>query len=107
MPSHEMKKPQYVVIFYSRQSTDNDDYGTEADKIAERVSSSPGFIRMESVHDAQRNGITVCYWESLEAINNWKQDREHQQAQQMGKERWYEQYSITVAKVEYEYSSSE
>lgn len=62
---------------------------------------------MESVHDVERNGITVCYWESLEAINNWKQDIEHRKAQQVGKERWYEQYRITVAKVEYEYSSSE
>lgn len=106
MPSHE-KSVRYAVIFYSRQSTNNDDYGVAAELVAERARSSPGFISMESVHDAERNGITVCYWESLEAINNWKQDIEHRKAQQVGKERWYEQYRITIAKVEYEYSSSE
>lgn len=106
MPSHE-KSSRYAVIFYSRQSPDNNDYGTAAEQIAERARSSPGFISMESVHDTERNGITVCYWESLEAINNWKQNLEHRKAQKLGKERWYEQYRITVAKVEYEYSSSE
>jgi len=51
------------------------------------------------------NGITICYWESLQAINVWKQDIEHLTAQKEGKERWYEQYRITVAKIDYEYSS--
>jgi heme-degrading monooxygenase HmoA len=97
----------YVVIFSSKKSADASDYDLVAAQIADRVSSMPGFIRMESVHDAQRNGITICYWESLQAIKNWKADIEHSKAQQEGKERWYEQYRITVAKIEYEYSSTE
>jgi heme-degrading monooxygenase HmoA len=102
-----MTNATYVVIFSSTQTMDNDDYSVAADRIAERVRSTPGFIRMESVHDANRNGITVCYWESLEAIETWKQDIEHLKAQSEGKERWYEQYRITVAKIAYEYSSTE
>jgi len=97
--------PHYAVIFSSKQTSDTDDYGAMANEIEARVSAMPGFIRMESVHDAERNGITVCYWESLEAIQAWKQDLEHQRAQQSGKARWYERYSVVVAKVEYEYSS--
>jgi len=102
-----MNNARYVVIFSSKQSSNANDYGLAAEQIAERVRSMPGFIRMESVHDADQNGITVCYWESLQAINEWKQDSEHQNAQKEGMERWYEQYRITVAKIEYEYSSSE
>lgn len=97
--------PQYAVIFSSTQSTDNADYSVVANRIAERVASMPGFIRMESVHDSERNGITVCYWDSMEAIDAWKQDLEHHQAQEQGKARWYERYEVVVTKVEYAYSS--
>jgi hypothetical protein len=51
-----MPSPQYAVIFYSKQSDNTGDYPEAADRIAARAASMPGFIRMESVHDADRNG---------------------------------------------------
>ena len=47
--------------------------------------------------------ITVSYWETLDAIQNWKQQTDHLMAQQMGKEKWYSQYKVRIAKVEREY----
>lgn len=34
-------------------------------------------------------GITVSYWQSLEAIAAWRQASEHQVAQKLGGEKWY------------------
>ena len=48
-------------------------------------------------------GITVSYWESLEAIANWKQNLDHLDAQFLGRQKWYENYVVRIAKVEKEY----
>ena len=48
-------------------------------------------------------GITVSYWESLEAIANWKQNLDHLDAQFLGRQKWYENYTVRIAKVEKEY----
>lgn len=48
-------------------------------------------------------GITVSYWESLEAIRNWKQNAEHQEAQRLGHRQWYSSFRVRIAKVEREY----
>ena len=61
----------------------------------------PGFLGVESARE--NLGITVSYWESLEAIQTWKQNSTHLIAQQHGKERWYEAYKVRICRVEYEY----
>lgn len=48
-------------------------------------------------------GITVSYWESLEAIRNWKKNAEHQEAQRIGRQQWYSSFRVRIAKVEWEY----
>ncbi|MBV9988532.1 MAG: antibiotic biosynthesis monooxygenase, partial [Chitinophagaceae bacterium] len=44
------------------------------------------------------------YWESLEAIRNWKANSEHLLAQQSGREKWYARYKTRICKVERDYS---
>jgi len=63
-----------------------------------------GFLGVESVRDAGGegvSGITVAYWASLEAIAGWRVHGEHQLAQRLGRERWY-QDSHVRCKVERE-----
>ena len=60
-----------------------------------------GYLGMESARN--EIGITVSYWESLEAIKNWKQQTEHLVAQQKGRKDWYNWYKVRICKVEREY----
>ena len=48
-------------------------------------------------------GITVSYWQSLEAIAAWKANLEHREAQKLGRERWYSTFRVRICKVEREY----
>ena len=48
-------------------------------------------------------GITLSYWESEEAIQNWKKNERHMVAQTYGKVKWYSAYKTRVAKVERDY----
>jgi heme-degrading monooxygenase HmoA len=62
----------------------------------------PGFLGVDHARDTV--GITVSYWDSLQSIADWKSQARHKQAQQMGRERWYESYTIRICRVEREYS---
>ncbi|MCL4168599.1 UNVERIFIED_CONTAM: hypothetical protein GTU68_029224 [Idotea baltica] len=60
-----------------------------------------GYIDMESARDEV--GITISYWESLEAIARWKSNVDHLAAQQKGISDWYAWYKVRICLVEREY----
>jgi heme-degrading monooxygenase HmoA len=59
---------------------------------------------MESARGADGFGITVCYWASEAAIEEWKSHIDHQAAQARGRREWYAHYEIRVAKVDRAYA---
>ena len=91
----------YAVIFTSTRTEVEAGYAEMATKMVELAKAQPGFIDMESARN--EIGITVSYWESLEAIKNWKANIEHLEAQEKGKTTWYKNYKVRIAKVEREY----
>jgi heme-degrading monooxygenase HmoA len=101
-----MKPGSWVVVFVSRRSgSDAEGYGAMAERMEQLARAQPGFVGMHSVRGEDGVGITVCYWQSAEAIAAWKRDVEHAAAQQRGRERWYESYAVTVARVERQYGA--
>ncbi|MEP6407788.1 MAG: antibiotic biosynthesis monooxygenase, partial [Marinobacter sp.] len=91
----------YAVIFTSHRTEGDNGYGEMAERMAELAAQQPGYLGMESAREGL--GITVSYWESLEAIRNWKQNAEHQEAQRLGHQQWYSSFRVRIAKVEREY----
>jgi heme-degrading monooxygenase HmoA len=71
--------------------------------MVELAAQQPGYLGIESARGADGFGITVSYWESEEAIANWKANMEHRAAQDAGKGTWYAGYSIRIARVERAY----
>ena len=69
--------------------------------MVELVSKQDGFLGFESAREDL--GITVSYWKDIESIKKWKANLEHQKAQKLVKELWYEQYKIRIAKIEQDY----
>ncbi|WP_256757419.1 antibiotic biosynthesis monooxygenase [Cohnella sp. WQ 127256] len=100
---HEPIGSYYAVIFSSQRTEGDNGYGVMADKMEQLASRQPGFIGVESVRDASGSGITISYWESLEAISNWKQNQAHLVAQEKGKQDWYQNYKVKICKVERSY----
>ena len=93
--------PYYAVIFSSvRSQADGDGYELTAERMLELAREQPGYLGVESVRDADGNGITVSYWDSLEAIGRWGAVAEHRTAQTHGRERWYQGYRLRVCRVE-------
>ncbi len=95
----------YAVIFTSKRTVqDSTGYAVMSDKMAELARKQPGFIDVESARNSDGYGITISYWESLDAIQNWKENTKHLAAQAKGKESWYSEYKVRICKVEREYS---
>ena len=95
--------PYYAVIFTSQRTEVDSGYGKMEDAMEELALKQPGFLGIESARDNEL-GITISYWESIEAIKNWKENSAHKIAQEKGKQEWYKNYSVRVCKVEREYS---
>ncbi|QIW80541.1 antibiotic biosynthesis monooxygenase family protein [Bacillus tequilensis] len=92
--------PYYAVIFSSVKSENDTGYGETAKRMVSLAADQPGFLGVESVRAADGRSITVSYWNSMDAINNWKHHTEHQAAKEKGKSVWYESYAIRIANVE-------
>ncbi|MBL4693725.1 MAG: antibiotic biosynthesis monooxygenase [Magnetovibrio sp.] len=71
-----LPKPPYWAVIFVNQRTDCDDQGL---------------------------GLTVCYWDSLDAIKAWRDHPEHVGARASGREKWYLNYDLHIARVERSY----
>lgn len=90
-------KKEIVVIFKTKRNLPvPNEYYELSKKLTELAKSQKGFVRIESVADENGNGISVSYWDSLHAIKEWKENSLHLYAQNKGKSKWYESYSIDI-----------
>lgn len=96
--------PCYAVIFSAQRTEIDDGYDETAARMEALAATMPGYLGIESARGADGFGITVSYWESEEAIRNWKANAEHLIAQEHGRKNWYEDYIVRVAKVERAYA---
>ncbi len=99
-PASTPKPPYYAVIFTSVRTEGDCGYAEAGRQMIELACKQPGFLGFESARDGL--GITVSYWESLEAIRAWKEHAEHREAQE-GASLWYAHFRVRVCRVEREY----
>ncbi|MFD2099987.1 antibiotic biosynthesis monooxygenase family protein [Flagellimonas iocasae] len=97
----ELQKPYYAVIFTNTRTEGDNGYSQMAEEMEKLARKQPGFLDFESARDGL--GVTISYWESLEAIANWKSNMEHREAQKNGIKKWYSWYKVRICKVEREY----
>ena len=91
----------YVVIFRSTRKLDDGRlYSQWSEKMENLVKTIDGYEHHFGFRDeTTRGGVTVSYFKSLEAISQWRQLDEHKVAQQLGRDSFYEEYSIQVSEV--------
>ncbi len=95
------RPPYYAVIFSSHRTEGDNGYAEMADRMVDLAALQPGFLGIESVRDGL--GLTVSYWDSVEAIRDWKRNAEHQVAQERGRIAWYSGFKVRIARVERDY----
>ena len=94
----------YAVIFKAKIAQMDEEYFRVARKMRELAMKEHGCIDFISSTEGEQE-IAISYWENEEAITTWRQNSEHLLAQDVGKKKWYESYSVEVAKIERAYRS--
>jgi len=92
----------YVVIFRAKIHSLDADYARVATRMRDLALTQFGCTEFHAVTQGS-DELALSYWPSEEAIRAWKSHPEHLLAQQAGRERWYESYSVQVAAMTREY----
>jgi heme-degrading monooxygenase HmoA len=101
-------EPPYVAVVFTSVRNEGDDeaYDEMAAAMSTLAVEQPGYLGIESARDpVTRLGITVSYWQSDDHARRWKQVAEHLAAQRLGRDHWYDRYTVRVATVERAYGS--
>lgn len=94
-------RPPYYAVIFTSVRTEGDNGYMEAARIAlDTARQQPGFLGYESARTDV--GISVSYWESLEAIKAWKHHPLHQAIQKRADD-WYSESRIRICRVERDY----
>ncbi|MDT7832081.1 antibiotic biosynthesis monooxygenase [Flavobacteriaceae bacterium S356] len=101
MIAAHLKPPYYAVIFTALLTDNIEGYIETAERMEELAKEQEGYLGIESARNDV--GITVSYWEDLNAITRWKNQVEHTEARERGRKQWYQQYQLRICKVEREY----
>ena len=89
---------KYVVIFKAKIQSLDQEYFDTANQLREKALTEFNCQKFEAVSENDFE-IALSYWNSLEDIQAWHKDAEHQVAQRLGKQRWYESFSVEICEV--------
>lgn len=92
----------FIVIFRATVRQTDSEYSLVAARMRELALGQFGCLEFAAVTEGSTE-IALSYWPSEAHIRAWKAHAEHVLAQQLGRERWYEAYTVQVAEVTREY----
>ncbi|NCP41452.1 MAG: antibiotic biosynthesis monooxygenase [Rhodoferax sp.] len=88
----------FVVIFRAKVRQSDAEYSQVAARMRELALGQFGCLEFTAVTEGNEE-IALSYWPSEAHIRAWRAQSEHLLAQQLGRERWYESYTVQVAEV--------
>lgn len=88
----------WVVIFRARVRVLDEDYARSASRMRELALGEFGCLEFVAVTEG-RDEVALSYWPDEASIRAWKAHPEHLLAQRHGRERWYESYTVQVARI--------
>jgi heme-degrading monooxygenase HmoA len=95
-----------VICIFRSTRTDHseEEYAIWSQEMDELVVEVPGYQHHYSFRDpVTREGVTVAYFDDLDAIARWRSNPRHREAQEFGRLAFYEEYSLEVAQVVRQY----
>ena len=92
----------YAVIFKAIAGEQDQQYSDMVATMRDLAFSKYNCIEFIAVTEGYQE-IAISYWHSEEDIKRWHQDSKHQVAQQLGREKWYQAYTVEVVEVKRQY----
>ena len=93
---HEIS-PRMITVFRSRLRPEHaGEFGELADRMLELARSMPGFLSYEVFTSEDGERCSIIEFDSADHLRAWREHPEHRRAQQLGRERFYEEYSLQI-----------
>jgi antibiotic biosynthesis monooxygenase (ABM) superfamily enzyme len=95
-----------VIVFTNRLRADADlqayeQHGNEMYALAQQ---NPGFVSINEYSSEDGEHVTIVQFTTLEALEHWRTQPDHVRMQQMGRERFYDSYTIQVCNTVRQYA---
>ena len=86
-----------MTVFRSRLRPENaEEFGALAEKLMKRAEAMPGFVSYKVFVAEDGERCSIVEFESHEQLLAWRNLPEHREAQQIGRERYYQEYTLHV-----------
>jgi len=92
----------FVVIFRAKVRQTDNEYAVLAARMRELALGQFGCLEFTAAREGD-DEIALSYWPSEGHIRAWKAHAEHVLAQQLGRQRWYDSYTVQVAEITRKY----
>jgi heme-degrading monooxygenase HmoA len=87
-----------IAVFRSRLRHEHAaEFHALADKMLTLAKAMPGFVSYKSFAAEDGERCSIIEFDSSEHLRAWREHPEHRQAQQLGRARFYAEYSLYVA----------
>ncbi len=99
----------YAVIFEVKPKAEGrEKYLEIAGELRKFLEDQEGFISIERFQSLLDEGkvLSLSFWESEQAIENWCNIHEHRMGQKAGREQLFHSYRIRIAKVMRDYTET-
>jgi heme-degrading monooxygenase HmoA len=96
----------YAVIFKAKPGIQDEEYSKTVARMRQLAFDKYGCNEFVAVTEGDQE-IAISYWDNEESIRLWKSDSEHALAQELGRNKWYQSYTVQVVEIKREYSFNE
>lgn len=87
-----------LVVFRSRLRPEaTEEFGRLADEMMEIARAMPGFLSYKVFTSEDGERCSVIEFETPEHLKAWREHPRHRAAQELGREHFYEEYTLQVA----------
>ncbi|HET8888998.1 MAG TPA: antibiotic biosynthesis monooxygenase [Candidatus Angelobacter sp.] len=89
-----------VILFRSKLTSQAvEDYQAMNAEMESLVRQNPGFVDVKSYTAADGERLTVVWWRDEASLAEWRNQMRHREAQNTGRQKWYEYYDVDVAAI--------
>jgi heme-degrading monooxygenase HmoA len=90
-----------LIILFRSKLTDQagEDYQAMNQELEVLVRQNPGFIDAKSYKSEDGERLTVVWWKDEDSLREWRELMRHREAQNTGRQKWYQYYKLEVGSV--------
>ena len=93
----------FAVIFKAKTGQQDSRYADMVNVMRDLAFERYNCVDFVAVTEGEQE-IAISYWHFEDDIQRWHQDSQHSVAQQLGRDKWYQSYTVEIVEIKRKYS---